>query len=167
MGGRGPHLINSLSVSEANGHEVQIVVGSRFENVELVQVVLEDCLERWLVDEDSRHWIGLAVREAVANAIKHGNSEDPDKQVEVDLFVDAGELTVRVRDQGAGFDPAEVQDPLAPENLLRPGGRGIFYIRRLMDGVEYRFGEGHGTELILRKRIANPEANEASAKESP
>lgn len=155
-----------MAVSPTNGHEVQIVVGSRFENVELVQVVLEDCLERWKVDEDTRHWIGLAVREAVANAIKHGNREDPDKQVEVDLIVDAGELVVRVRDQGPGFDPDLVSDPLAPENLLRPGGRGIFYIRRLMDGVEYRFGDSQGTEIILRKRIADPGADAPSAEES-
>jgi serine/threonine-protein kinase RsbW len=155
-----------MAVSPTNGHEVQIVVGSRFENVELVQVVLEDCLERWNVDEDTRHWIGLAVREAVANAIKHGNREDPDKQVEVDLMVDAGELVVRVRDQGPGFDPDLVSDPLAPENLLRPGGRGIFYIRRLMDGVEYRFGDSQGTEIILRKRIADAGADAPSAEES-
>lgn len=153
-------------MSTQHGHEVQIVVGSRFENVELVQVVLEDCLERWNVDEDTRHWIGLAVREAVANAIKHGNREDPDKQVEVDLMVDAGELVVRVRDQGPGFDPDLVSDPLAPENLLRPGGRGIFYIRRLMDGVEYRFGDSQGTEIILRKRIADAGADAPSAEES-
>jgi serine/threonine-protein kinase RsbW len=155
-----------MAVSPTNGHEVQIVVGSRFENVELVQVVLEDCLERWNVDEDTRHWIGLAVREAVANAIKHGNREDPDKQVEVDLMVDAGELVVRVRDQGPGFNPDLVSDPLAPENLLRPGGRGIFYIRRLMDGVEYRFGDSQGTEIILRKRIADAGADAPSAEES-
>jgi serine/threonine-protein kinase RsbW len=155
-----------MAVSPTNGHEVQIVVGSRFENVELVQVVLEDCLERWNVDEDARHWIGLAVREAVANAIKHGNREDPDKQVEVDLMVDAGELVVRVRDQGPGFNPDLVSDPLAPENLLRPGGRGIFYIRRLMDGVEYRFGDSQGTEIILRKRIADAGADAPSAEES-
>lgn len=142
---------------------MQIVVGSRFENVELVQVVLEDCLERWQVDDDSRHWIGLAVREAVANAIKHGNLEDPDKRVEVDFALEDDELVVRVRDQGRGFDPESVSDPLAPENLLRPGGRGIFYIRRLMDGVEYRFDAEAGTEIILRKQIASPETNESRA----
>lgn len=153
----------------SSSHEVQVVVGSRFENVELVQVVLDECLENWQVDEDARHWIGLAVREAVANAIKHGNSENPEKMVEVDLILEdtqlmARQLVVRVRDEGGGFDPNAVSDPLAPENLLRPGGRGIFYIRRLMDGVDYRFAEA-GTEVILRKNITRPESSNASAGE--
>lgn len=146
----------------SSSHEVQVVVGSRFENVELVQVVLDECLENWQVDEDARHWIGLAVREAVANAIKHGNSENPEKMVEVDLILEGSQLVVRVRDEGGGFDPNGVSDPLAPENLLRPGGRGIFYIRRLMDGVDYRFAEA-GTEVILRKNITRPESSNASA----
>ena len=133
--------------------EAYLAVASRFENIELVQAVIEDLLRRLELGEDDRHWIGLAVREAVANAIKHGNGSDPGKQVEVEVRVDAGEVEVAVRDEGPGFDPAAVADPLAPENLLRPGGRGIFYMRSLMDEVEYRFGSGGGTEVVLRKRI--------------
>jgi serine/threonine-protein kinase RsbW len=128
-------------------------VASRFENIELVQAVIEDLLQRLELGDDDRHWIGLAVREAVANAIKHGNGSDPGKQVEVEVRVDGDEVQVAVRDEGPGFDPAAVADPLAPENLLRPGGRGIFYMRSLMDKVEYRFGSGGGTEVVLHKRI--------------
>ncbi len=133
--------------------EAYLAVASRFENIELVQAVIEDLLQRLELGEDDRHWIGLAVREAVANAIKHGNGSDPGKQVEVEVRVDSGEVQVAVRDEGPGFDPAAVADPLAPENLLRPGGRGIFYMRSLMDKVEYRFGSGGGTEVVLHKRI--------------
>src|SRR5690606_23784796 len=113
-----------------------LAVASRFENIELVQAVVDDLLGRLGLDEEERHWIGLAVREAVANAIKHGNAGDPTKQVEVEVGLESGQVVVTVRDEGGGFDPGLVADPLAPENLLRPGGRGIFYMRSLMDAVD-------------------------------
>jgi len=100
-------------------------VGSRFENIELVQVVLRDSLERLGVDEDTRHWVDVAVREAVANAIKHGNAQDPGKQVHVDLFREGDDVVIRVEDEGIGFDPDQLRNPLAPENLLKPSGREI------------------------------------------
>ena len=141
--------------------EAYLAVASRFENIELVQAVVEDLLQRLELGEDDRHWIGLAVREAVANAIKHGNGGDPRKQVEVEVRIDAGDVEVSVRDEGKGFDPASVADPLAPENLLRPGGRGIFYMRSLMDKVEYHFGADGGTEVVLRKKIKSAAAPRA------
>lgn len=130
-----------------------LAIGSRFENVEIVQIVLNDTLERLGVEEDSRHWIDLAVREAVANAIKHGNQGDPDKRVEVALRCCDDEVVIRVEDQGRGFDPRRVGDPLAPENLLRPNGRGIFYIEKFMDGVEWGAADSGGTAVILRKQV--------------
>src|ERR1700756_570089 len=102
-----------------------LAIGSRFENIELVQLVLKDSLDRLGLDDDNRHWIDVAVREAVANAIKHGNLQDPEKQVQIDLAVEGATLVIRVQDEGRGFDPAELEDPLAPENLLKPNGRGI------------------------------------------
>ena len=116
-------------------------------------------MQRLDFDEDSRYWIGIAVREALANAIKHGNRQDPSKQVEIDLTVEAEELVVCIRDQGSGFDPERVPDPLDPDNLLKPDGRGIFYMERFMDRIEYHFGPQGGTEVTLRKRIgaARPE----------
>jgi serine/threonine-protein kinase RsbW len=133
--------------------EVLLSIGSEFENIELIQAVLDESLQRLDFDEDSRYWIGIAVREAVANAIKHGNRQDPDKQVEVQLYVEAGHLVIRVRDQGEGFDPRGVANPLDPENLLKPDGRGIFYMNRFMDAIEYDFGPEGGTVVTLRKRL--------------
>ncbi|MFP5288125.1 MAG: ATP-binding protein [Thermoanaerobaculia bacterium] len=132
-------------------------VGSRFENIELVQVVLRDSLERLGVDEDTRHWVDVAVREAVANAIKHGNAQDPGKQVHVDLFRDGDEVVIRVEDEGVGFDPAQLQNPLAPENLLKPNGRGIFYMKSFMDDIHYGPRPGGGTIVTLRKKVAGPQ----------
>jgi len=134
--------------------EVHLAIGSRFENIELVKVVLIDALRQLAVDDDSRHWIELAVREAVANAIKHGNRQDPGKRVEIDVAVEGPEVVIRVEDQGPGFDPGELKDPLAPENRLRPDGRGIFYMKKFMDSIDYSFPPGGGTVLTLRKRIA-------------
>ena len=135
-------------------------VGSRFENIELVQVVLRDSLERLGVDEDTRHWVDVAVREAVANAIKHGNAQDPGKQVHVDLFREGDDVVIRVEDEGVGFDPTELQNPLAPENLLKPNGRGIFYMKSFMDDIHYGPRPGGGTIVTLRKKVAgSPEGS--------
>jgi len=131
-------------------------VGSRFENIELVQAVLNDTLERIGCGDDVRHWIDLAVREAVANAIKHGNRNDPDKAVEVDVAIEEGDLVVQVLDQGEGFEPVEVSDPRSPENLLNPNGRGIFYMKSFMDQIEYSFRPEGGTVVTLRKSLSGP-----------
>jgi len=133
-------------------------IGSRFENIELVQVVLKDALERMGMGEDTLHWVDVAVREAVANAIKHGNELDPAKQVQVDLALEGEDVVViKVLDQGVGFDPSHLHDPLAPENLLKPSGRGIFYMKSFMDEIHYGPGpDGGGTLVTLRKRLGGP-----------
>jgi serine/threonine-protein kinase RsbW len=133
-----------------------LAIGSRFENIELVQLVLKDSLDRLGLDDDNRHWIDVAVREAVANAIKHGNLQDPEKQVQIDLAIEGDTLVIRVQDEGRGFDPAELEDPLAPENLLKPNGRGIFYMKSFMDDIQYGVRPGGGTVVTLRKRLARP-----------
>jgi serine/threonine-protein kinase RsbW len=134
-----------------------LAIGSRFQNIELVQLVLKDSLDQLGLDDDNRHWIEVAVREAVANAIKHGNLEDPAKQVHVDLTLEGNEgdlLVIRVQDEGKGFDPADLEDPRAPENLLKPNGRGIFYMKSFMDDIQYGLRPGGGTVVTLRKRLA-------------
>jgi serine/threonine-protein kinase RsbW len=111
------------------------------------------------LDEDGIHWIGVAVRESVINAIKHGNREDHKKLVTVEFSftpVAAPEaLEVRVLDQGEGFDPEEVADPLAPENILKSSGRGIFFMRSFMDDVTLRRGDEGGMEVRMVKKLAS------------
>jgi len=133
--------------------EVHLAIGSRFENIELVKVVLDDCLRQLELDDDAMRWIELAVREAVANAIKHGNRQDPEKRVDVDLAIEGDAVVIRVEDQGTGFDPGAVHDPLAPENRFKRDGRGIFYMKKFMDSIEYGFRPEGGTVLTLRKRL--------------
>ena len=90
-----------------------------------------------------------------------GNAQDPEKQVHIDLFLEEGSLVVRVADEGTGFDPALIHDPLAPENLLRPNGRGIFYMKSFMDEIHYGSRPGGGTVVTLRKRITRAQENPA------
>jgi len=134
--------------------QLHLTIGSRFENIELVQMTIDETLRESGASEEHRHWIGLALREAVANAIKHGNRQDPAKQVEVEFGLTGGEMEIRVSDEGPGFDPDAVKDPLAPENKFRADGRGIFYMRKFMDEVRYAFRPSGGTIVILRKRLA-------------
>jgi serine/threonine-protein kinase RsbW len=122
--------------------------------VDFVQMV-SDHLGRDLgFDEDSIHWVGVATRECVINAIKHGNQNDRSKRVTVEFETIANgvpALTISVRDQGPGFDPDALPDPLAPENLLSSSGRGIFLIRSFMDDVRLQRAEGGGMEIRMIK----------------
>jgi serine/threonine-protein kinase RsbW len=102
-------------------------------------------------DEDDLMKIGLAVREAMVNAIVHGNRYNESKKVRFSVIKNGERLTVRVADEGEGFDFEHLPDPLAPENLLRASGRGIFLIRSFMDELEIRRLELGGIELILTK----------------
>ncbi len=98
--------------------------------------------------------LGLAARESVINAIRHGSGFDPGRRVQMELGVgEEGTLVVRVCDEGPGFDPARVPDPLAPENLRRGCGRGVFLMRRLTDGVSFEFPRDGGTVVRLRKGL--------------
>jgi serine/threonine-protein kinase RsbW len=109
------------------------------------------------MDEDATHWISVAIRESVINAIKHGNRNDSSKRVfvefETKVRADVPELAIRVRDQGEGFEPEEVADPLAPENLLKSSGRGIFLIRNFMDDVRLQRAPEGGMEIRMDKRV--------------
>lgn len=128
---------------------------SLFENIELVERVLGEMCHSEKVSDETCYWVGMAVREALANAIKHGNKLNPDKLVLVEMRLDPGrDLEVVVEDEGAGFDPQAVADPTDPQNLLRSSGRGVFYMRQFMDEVEFSPGERGGTRLRLRKNLA-------------
>lgn len=132
---------------------VVLWLSSRFENIELVLAALVNVCHERGVSEDVEHWIGMAVREAVANAIKHGNKLDPSKKVYVSLDEDGDRLTIVVGDEGEGFEPEKVADPLTPENTLKTSGRGIFYIRSFMDDLSFTRGESGGTILTMSKNL--------------
>ena len=136
---------------------VTLDVASRFEMLDVVQTVLVQCCAIVGFDEEAVHYMSVAVRESVVNAIKHGNKHDEAKRVHVRFTIHDKALEVQVGDQGQGFDPAAVADPLAPENLLRAYGRGIFFMRQFMDEVTHSFPAKGGTVVRMLKR-ASPEA---------
>lgn len=144
----------------ARDSTVCLEFSSTFEMIDLVQVVSDHVCSLLRLDEDSAHWVGVAIRESVINAIKHGNGHDPTKVVSVVLDLTPAEnptvLTVRVRDQGRGFDPSMLADPLAPENLLKANGRGIFFMRSFMDSVDLIRVPGNGMEVRMVKRVVHP-----------
>jgi serine/threonine-protein kinase RsbW len=136
---------------------VHLEFTSAFEMLDFVQVVSDHMTRGVGLDEDSCHWVGVAIRESVINAIKHGNRNDGRKRVFVDIeatTLDQGPaLSIRVRDEGEGFEPEEIADPLAPENLLKSSGRGIFLIRRFMDQVHLARAPEGGMEIRMTKHV--------------
>ncbi len=140
-------------------NSIRLEFSSVFEMLDLVQVVSDGFSRLAGLDEDALHWIGVAVRESVINAIKHGNRNNAAKHVfvEFSLAEEQGaarqELRVVVRDQGNGFNPEEIRDPLAPENVLSSSGRGIFFMRSFMDNVVIRRLPEGGMEVRMVKRI--------------
>ena len=97
--------------------------------------------------------VGIAVREAVINAIVHGNRMDPSRKVEVSLEARPRSIRARVRDHGAGFDSQATPDPTVAENIMRTSGRGILVMRAFVDSVDFRFREGRGMEVTLKKAL--------------
>ena len=140
-----------------DSHIVRLEFTSAFEMLDFVQVVSDHIARGIGLDEDSLHWVSVAIRESVINAIKHGNRSDTAKHVFVEFETatkaDVPELAIRVRDQGAGFDPEKVANPLDPENLLKSSGRGIFLIRNFMDDVQLQRAPEGGMEIRMVKRV--------------
>ena len=134
-------------------HVIRLEFTSRFEMLDFWQVVSDHVSRAAGLDEDSLHWVSVAVRECVVNAIRHGNREDAGKTVRLSLAVRDDVLEVLVADQGPGFDPSTLPDPFAPENLLRPDGRGMVMMRSFMDDVSFTFPAGGGTVVRMRKRL--------------
>jgi serine/threonine-protein kinase RsbW len=129
---------------------VSLTLGSSLESVDTVEHTAEDFAARIGFDEDTVPNIAMAVREAAVNAVLHGNAYNPAKQITATFEATSDSLIVRISDQGSGLDPAKLPDPLAPENILRGSGRGIFLIKAFMDEVHFR--QLHpGTELTLIK----------------
>jgi serine/threonine-protein kinase RsbW len=140
------------------GGTVRLQIHSNFDMVDFVQVLSDRIGQLAGLDEDAVHWIGVAVRESVINAIKHGNREDYRKLVTVEFTFrpveSPSELLVRVLDEGQGFDADAIADPLAPENILKSSGRGIFFMRSFMDDVTLQRRSEGGMEVRMRKKLA-------------
>ena len=136
-------------------NEIDVIISSALDNLDLIQI-LTDCITNSMsFDQDSAHWIGMSVRESVTNAIQHGNKLDLSKKVDICFEVFPDQLSISVKDQGNGFCADEIPNPLDAENLLKPSGRGIFYIRTFMDEVEFRSLSQGGMEVHMVKKVSS------------
>ena len=142
----------------SDGHTVRIELPSSFELLDLVQHLSDRLSAIAGFDEDATHWVSVAVRESVINAIKHGNREDHRKHVTVEFNLtprgNPQEFIVRVLDEGEGFDPDAVANPLDPENMLKASGRGIFFMRNFMDDVSIARRPEGGMVVRMSKKLA-------------
>ena len=145
-----------------NGATLRLDFPSSFEMLDLIQLVTDDMSRRVRLDEEALHSVRVAVRESVINAIKHGNHNDMRKRVHVEFSELNGDdgpgVAIRVRDEGAGFDPSTIADCLAPENILKCSGRGIFMIRSFMDELVLQRAPEGGMEVRMVKRVPHQRA---------
>ncbi len=145
-------------MTSAARHAVRLQIASSFDLLDFVQLVSDRLGAMAGLDEDAVHWVGVAVREGVINAIKHGNREDVAKRVTIEFALEpdgtSDALIVSVTDQGSGFEPDAVADPLAPENVLKSSGRGIFFMRSFMDDISLRRVPEGGMQVRMVKRLS-------------
>ena len=135
--------------------QANLVLASRFENIEVAERALLNLCHRAGLGGDEEYWLVTALREALANAVRHGNRQDPKLHVRVAYVVENSTVTIKVEDEGAGFDPLDIPDPTDPENLLRPSGRGIFYMRQFMNRVEFGRSPDGGTAVLMVRDLAH------------
>ena len=134
---------------------VEVVLESKLQNVEVAEEMARSVSAKAGFGEEAGYHIEMAVHEGVINAIYHGNKEDPGKKVHLKFMVFEDELEIHIRDEGKGFDPSTLPDPLAKENLLNVSGRGIFLVRKFMDEFRVESFPGGGTEVIMVKHLTS------------
>ena len=126
---------------------------STLESVDVVETDISKAASDAGFGEDDQHGIGMAVRECTVNAVVHGNRYNKNKHVHVNVTKSESDFTIRITDQGEGFELQEVPDPLNDTNLLRHSGRGLFLMGAFMDDMKVRKVEPAGTEVTLVKEI--------------
>lgn len=138
--------------------KLQVVLPSEVRQVDLVHSISDRVAAAVGMDDDQTLNLGLAVREATINAIKHGNGLNSRKKVTVTFEFDRREVTVSVRDSGSGFDPHAAPDPTLPENLGMTNGRGFLLMRAFVDRVEV-VPQRRGGSLVRLVKTVQPSSN--------
>jgi serine/threonine-protein kinase RsbW len=151
----------------ASATTVKLVLSSEVRLTDVAHAASEAMAGLAGFEEDDALNVGIAVREAVINAIVHGNKLDPARKVEVLLQAGPKALKVRVRDHGVGFDSVATPDPTLGDNLMRSSGRGILVMRAFVDRVAFKFREGHGMEVTLEKARAGAKTSKNTSSTRP
>jgi serine/threonine-protein kinase RsbW len=137
---------------------VTVEVTTSLEVIDQIQTLTSDICELAGFNEEETYWITMAVREAVNNAFLHGNRLDDRKKVFLSYEVGEDAILIGVRDEGPGFSKSKITDPLLPENILKGSGRGLFYIERFMDSVDFSEVDKHGAKLVMMKKRSGRKA---------
>lgn len=116
-------------------------------NIAKVENLVDDVVNQYRLSSDQKGSILISLTEAVTNAMRHGNSNDESKSVEVSHRQQEGRLSFSISDEGQGFDYRNLPDPTAPENIMKCGGRGVFLMRQLADELEFR---NNGSTVEMR-----------------
>ena len=130
----------------------ELSLPSRIETVATAAAAVAEFIGRFGISDDVAFGIDMAVREAVTNAVLHGNRQDENKTVDIVLKSSPDAVEISVHDQGPGLNPEEVPDPTANENILKASGRGIFFMRTFMDEVDWLIRPEGGTTVRMLKR---------------
>ena len=139
-----------------DGRTLQLNLESTLDSVEATELIVQQLARRRGFSEQDVEQFMIAIRETMANAISHGNGHSREKSVYFGVVADSTQFKVTVRDQGLGFDPEEVPDPTAEDNLLRTSGRGLLLMRSFVDELSIRRGDPAGTEVVLVKYSPKP-----------
>ena len=125
---------------------ISIEIPSLSENIRIIESFIDNAREKFNLNDDIYGNIMISITESVNNAIIHGNSSNKSKNVKITLILDEGMIKFKIEDEGEGFDFSSLPDPTAPENLEKPGGRGIFLMKNLADEVAF-LNDGRVVEL--------------------
>lgn len=117
---------------------ISIEIPSLAENIRIIESFIDNAKEKYQLDDDIYGNIMIAVTEAVNNAIRHGNKDNSSKNVSISLSLQDGMIKFKIQDEGSGFNFHQLPDPTAPENISKPGGRGIFLMKHLSDEVDFK-----------------------------
>lgn len=132
---------------------IELRLPSRLKAVDEAAAAVAEFMNRLGIAEDIAFGVDMAVREAVTNAVLHGNKLDDAKEVGLKLRNTSEVFEISVHDQGSGFDPNEVPDPTRDENILKTSGRGIFFMRNFMDEVVWSADPKGGTSVRMIKKL--------------
>ncbi|MGB0035721.1 MAG: ATP-binding protein [Candidatus Acidiferrales bacterium] len=147
----------------AKTQRIEITLETLLESVDLAEIISMRIAEASGFSEEETHKIGMAVREGVINAYNYGNQQDRRKKILMTVELAPEKMTVRVLDQGKGFELTEIPDPLSEENLLRTSGRGLFLMRAFMDEFAVQRGPGGGAELVMVKKLPDAISGEVGS----
>jgi serine/threonine-protein kinase RsbW len=125
---------------------IKISIPSLIENIKIIESFIDNAREKFEINDDIYGNIMISVTECISNAIIHGNESNKNKLVHLELLIEDELLKFIIEDEGQGFDFNEQQDPTSPENIEKPGGRGIFLIKHLTDDVKFEEG---GKKTVL------------------